>query len=80
MITVLTFTSIMVALFVGGFIYALKLSLDHIKNLEIMLKSKDLHEYKHFETKYQDIKPVDEPESLVEIFNGKTPEEIRASF
>ena len=80
MITVLIFVSIMVALFVGGFIYALKLFLDHTRNLETMLKARDLHEYKHFETKYQETKPEDEPESLVEIFSNKTPEEIRASF
>ena len=80
MIIVLTFVSVMVALFVGGFVYVLKLTSDHIKNLEIMVKSKDLFEYKHFESKPAPVLTPDDPESLLEIFKDKTPQEIRASF
>lgn len=67
-------------IFVGGYVYSLKLFLNHIDKLEIRVKAKDLSDLKYFETEYKETKPVDEPESLTELFQDKQPNEIRASF
>lgn len=66
---------------VSGFSFVLYLFLSHIKNLEVLLKAKDLIEAKHFESKPVLPKiPKDEQEILSEVFDNKSPQEIRESF
>ena len=65
---------------VAGFSLVLWLFLNHIKNLELLSKARDLVDYKHYEIKKAPVLPPDDPEDLVEVLNDKTPSEIRASF
>jgi len=79
MIDVLT-----ILIIVFGFCFALReistRFLSHLIHLENLLKAKDLFEAKHFETKYEETKIIDEPESLIEVFNDKSPQDIRSEF
>lgn len=78
MILVFIFTTLII---VAGFVFVLHIFLSHIKRLEVFLKATSLHEAKHFEKiEHEEAKVADEPEHLTEVFNDKSPEEIRSSF
>ena len=73
------------ALIVGGFSILTYLYLSHISKLERLIKAENLVDVKHYET----AKGIDEahttledatPESLMELFDGKSGEEIIESF
>lgn len=68
-----------------GFSFCSYISYIERKKLHLLIKSVDLSEVKHYET----APSIDEqattladsiPESLNDIFEGKTPDEIRESF
>lgn len=54
----------------------------HVRSLEVLLKAADLHEAKSFEKTGEraGLKREDEAASLVEMFEDKSPDEIRAAF
>ena len=69
----------------GGFSFLSYLSYLERKKLHLLIKSADLIEVKQYET----AKGIDEdhtkledsiPENLVDMFDGKSPDEINASF
>ena len=70
---------------VSGFSFLTYLYLSHISRLERLIKAENLVDVKHYET----AKGIDEshttledatPESLMELFDGKSGEEIIESF
>jgi len=54
----------------------------HVRSFEVLLKATDLHEAKSFEKPGDNagIKREEDAASLVEMFDDKSPDEIRAAF
>lgn len=69
-----------VAIITLGFGYISHLHSKHTQKLELLLKASDLQEVKTYE--HKEVVTFEEatPETIVEAFGGKTPDEIRAAF
>ena len=54
----------------------------HIEKLELLIKAENLVDYKHYSKDEDTHTKLEDsiPETLTEIFDGKSPEEIREAF